>query len=341
MDMPLWVLVIGAVMTVVGLALAGKRIVFLFRLISSGQPAPDRIKGVTGKLGRALKTQLVEVFGQKKLLKWSIPGAAHFFVFWAFLILGTVYLEAYGAMISRDPSWHFLVFGTWGPLGFAQDFIAIMALVGIAVFWWIRMREAPSKLGRQSRFSGSHLGGAYLVLFMIFNVIWTLFLYRGAVAAYEQAGHGEEGDGFGKAAFLSHALGTVLPDSQTLIGVGLLLHIGIMLVFLVDVVNSKHLHIFVAPLNVLFSRRPVALGAVVPLTSRRQAGHPRRHRGHGRGRQPRHRQHRGLLVEGPARHGDLHRVRSLPEPVPGLEHREAAVAEDAHPQPARPRVRAR
>ncbi len=201
MDMPLWVLVIGAVMTVVGLALAGKRIVFLFRLISSGQPAPDRIKGVTGKLGRALKTQVVEVFGQKKLLKWSMPGAAHFFVFWAFVILGTVYLEAYGAMITRDPSWHFLVFGTWGPLGFAQDFIAIMALVGIAVFWWIRVREAPSKLGRQSRFSGSHLGGAYVVLFMIFNVVWTLFLYRGAVSAHEQAGHGEPGDGFGKAAF--------------------------------------------------------------------------------------------------------------------------------------------
>ena len=43
------------------------------------------------------------MFGQRKLLKWSVPGAAHFFVFWAFLILATVYLEAYGAL-SRDPS---------------------------------------------------------------------------------------------------------------------------------------------------------------------------------------------------------------------------------------------
>ena len=40
-----------------------------------------------------------------------------------------------------------------------------------------------------------------------------------------------------------------------------------MLAFLVIVLNSKHLHIFVAPLNVLFGRRPVALGAVKPLTS--------------------------------------------------------------------------
>ena len=40
-----------------------------------------------------------------------------------------------------------------------------------------------------------------------------------------------------------------------------------MLVFLVIVVHSKHLHIFVAPLNVMFGRQPVALGAAVPMMS--------------------------------------------------------------------------
>ena len=40
-----------------------------------------------------------------------------------------------------------------------------------------------------------------------------------------------------------------------------------MLVFLILVLNSKHLHIFLAPLNVLFGRRPVALGAAKPLMS--------------------------------------------------------------------------
>ena len=46
-----------------------------------------------------------------------------------------------------------------------------------------------------------------------------------------------------------------------------MLHIGVMLVFLIIVLNSKHLHIFVAPLNVMFGRRPVALGAAKPLMS--------------------------------------------------------------------------
>ncbi len=266
--MDLWVLIIGLAGTAVGLGLAGKRVVFLYRMITHGQPAPDRIAGVTGRIGLALKTQLVEVFGQKKLLKWSIPGTAHFFVFWAFLILGTVYVEAYGALLTRDEAFHFLFLGTFGPLGFLQDFIAVMCLLGLFAFWQIRLKNSPAKLERKSRFFGSHLGGAYLVLFMIFNVIWTLFLFRGAVAAHEKA-IGEEG--YGRWAFVSHALGQVLPDSSALIGVGLLLHIGVMLVFLVEVVNSKHLHIFLAPLNVLFSRRPVALGAVKPLMN---AGKP-------------------------------------------------------------------
>ncbi len=262
--MALWVLVVGVLGTVTALAITGRRVLYLFRLITSGQPAPDRVVGVTKRLGRAVATQVIEVFGQKKLLKWSIPGAAHFFVFWAFLILGTVYLEAYGILLSRNEHWAIPIVGHWDLLGFAQDLIALMCLLGIGTFALIRMKESPGRLGRQSRFSGSHTGGAWLVLFMIFNVIWTLFLFRGAAAAAHNFPYGD-------GAFVSTALGKILPDSSTLEGVGLLLHIGVMLVFLVDVVHSKHLHIFVAPLNVLFSRRPQALGAAKPLMN---AGKP-------------------------------------------------------------------
>ena len=240
-----------------------RRVVFLYRLITAGQPAPGRIEGVTGRLGAALKRQLVEVFGQRKLLKWSLPGAAHFFVFWAFVILASVYLEAYGALFDS----HFAIplIGRWAVLGFLQDFIALMALAGIITFAVIRLRNSPERLGRQSRFKGSHLGGAWVVLFMIFNVIWSLFLFRGAASALGNLP-------YKSGAFMSIAVGNWLDglDHGTvefLEHLGLLLHIGIMLVFLVDVVHSKHLHIFVAPLNVMFGRAPQALGAVVPMKS--------------------------------------------------------------------------
>ena len=262
-----WVLVIGLLMNVIALPIVARRVVFLNRLITSGQPAPGRVEGVTGRLGAAAKRQVVEVFGQKKLLKWSLPGAAHFFVFWAFLILGTVYIEAYGALFDED--FAIPVIGHWPVLGFLQDFIALMALAGIITFAIIRLRNSPERLGRRSRFKGSHLTGAWVVLFMIFNVIWSLFLFRGAASALGNLPY-ESG------AFVSIGIGNLLDGLshetlEVLEGIGLLLHIGVMLVFLVIVVHSKHLHIFVAPLNVMFGRQPMALGAAVPMMS---AGKP-------------------------------------------------------------------
>ncbi len=263
-----WVLIVGLLINAIALPIAARRGVWLYRLITSGQPDPRRVEGVTARVGQAAKTQVVEVFAQRKLLKWTVPGAAHFFVFWAFVILASVYVEAYGVLLISD-EFAIPIIGHWEVLGFAQDLIAVLALVSLGVFAQIRLKNAPEKLGRRSRFSGSHLGGAWMVLFMIFNVIWTMFLFRGAASA---AGNLPYDSG----AFVSVGLGNLLDGLSedaihTLEGIGLLLHIGVMLVFLVIVLNSKHLHIFVAPLNVMFKRQPVALGAARPLTS---AGKP-------------------------------------------------------------------
>ncbi|WP_030512313.1 (Fe-S)-binding protein [Microbispora rosea] len=260
----LWVAIVGLVATAVAVGLAGRRVLFLYRLATSGQPAPERIEYAKEHAGAEIKAQLVEVFGQRKLLKWTPSGTAHFFVMWAFFILLTVYIEAYGAVIqgaiTGHSDFHIPLIGTWPVLGFLQDFIAVACLLGLVAFTAIRIKNSPKKLGRGSRFSGSHLGGAWLVLFMIFNIIWTLFLARGAAAANGNFP-------YDSGAFASLAIGKVLPHSELLEQIALLLHIGLMLVFLVIVVNSKHLHIFTAPLNVLFSRRPDGMGPAQPMRS--------------------------------------------------------------------------
>ena len=209
------------------------------------------------------------------MLKWSVPGTAHFFVMWAFFILATVYLEAYGSLLKllftggEGPGLGDSIVGHWAVLGFLQDFIAVMALFGLVTFYVIRLRNAPKDLGRRSRFFGSHLGPAYFTLFMIFNVIWTMFLFRGASSALGNLP-------YDNGAFVSIGIGKLLDGLshstlEVLEGIGLLLHIGVMLVFLIFVLNSKHLHIFVAPLNVIFGREPVALGAAKPMMN---AGKP-------------------------------------------------------------------
>jgi Fe-S oxidoreductase len=258
------VMLIGLAGTVLTLAVAGRRVLFLYRLAMSGQPAPDRVLTVKRDPRGDVEVEVVEVLGQKKLLKWTVAGLAHFFVMWAFLLLASVYLEAYGALLT-DMKFHIPVIGTWAVVGFIQDFISVMCLLGIITFAIIRVRNSPKKLDRGSRFKGSHNGGAWVILFMIFNVLWTMFLFRGAASATGNLP-------YRSGAFVSIGVGKLMDGlgHSTLDAVekvGLLLHIGVMLIFLVIVLNSKHLHIFLAPINVMFKRRPDGLGAAQPMMS--------------------------------------------------------------------------
>jgi Fe-S oxidoreductase len=253
-------LVLGLLVTVAALAVAGRRMLFLYQLIRSGQPAPGRFDDI----GQRAKDQLREVFGQRRLLKWSVPGAAHFFTFWAFIVLAATILEAYGALFDRD--FAIPLIGHWALLGFLEDFFGTAVLVSLTVFSVIRLRHAPERQHRASRFYGSHTRAAWLVLFMIFNVIWTLFLYR---AAQINTGHFPfQEDGWW--AFASQAVARVLDPlgndaNDVLETVGILAQIGVVLGFLVLVVYSKHLHIFIAPLNVLTKREPDGLGPLLPM----------------------------------------------------------------------------
>ncbi len=257
---PLVRLVLGLAMTVAALAIAGRRVQYLYRLISSGQAAPGRLDGI----GQRAKGQLREVFGQRKLLQWSVPGVAHFLTFWGFIVLAATILEAYGALFDRD--FAIPLIGRWALLGFLEDFFAVAVLLGLATFSLIRLRQAPERRQRASRFYGSHTRAAWLVLFMIFNVIWTLLLYRGAqintgVFPFQE-------DGWW--AFASKATAELLEPlgeetNEVLETLGVLAQIGVVLGFLVLVVYSKHLHIFIAPLNVLTKREPKALGPLLPM----------------------------------------------------------------------------
>jgi Fe-S oxidoreductase len=253
-------MVIGLAVTVIVLAIAGRRAFWLYRLISSGQPAHDR----TDQLGARLRTQFVEVLGQRKLLKWSVPGLAHLFTMWAFIILLTVYIEAYGALF--DEKFSIPLIGHWAALGFLQDFIAVMVVISLAVFTVIRIRQAPDRRQRESRFYGSHTGPAWFILFMIFNVIWTLFFFRGVESA---AGNLPYTSGAWVSIGIGKLFAGLSPTALAVLeAIGLVLHIGVMLAFLIIVLYSKHLHIFVAPINVAAKRLPKGLGPLLPMESR-------------------------------------------------------------------------
>ena len=248
-------IVLGLGITVVMFAIAGRRFFWLYRLIGSGQPAvPNRF----GDVPKRAEAEVVEVAGQKKLLKWTVPGIAHFFTMWGFTILLLTIIEAYGALFVRD--FHIPGIGTWNWIGFLEDFFAVAVLCSLATFSIIRLKNNPKTKDRSSRFYGSHTGAAWLVLLAIFGVIATLLVYR---AAQVNTGNFP----FGWGAFASHGLAKLLAPLGTGVNsvietVALLLNVAIITGFLVFVSYSKHLHIFLAPINVAASRRPRALGAL-------------------------------------------------------------------------------
>ncbi len=271
-------IIIGLGTTIVFFAIAGRRFFWLSKLIRSGQSAPRRWQGFR----KVSETEVVEVAGQKKLLRWTVPGLAHFFTMWGFTILMTTILEAYGSLFDRNFRIPLVGHDNW--LAFTEDFFATAVLVSLVVFTIIRVKNAPSRKERASRFFGSHLGAAWAVLFMISMVIVTLLVYRGAQIntghfPFERADPqlakvplgGMTTQFFSTFAspwaFASHVVASWLAP----LGVGvnavveavfLLLNVAVIAGFLVFVSYSKHLHIFLAPINVGVSRRPRALGGL-------------------------------------------------------------------------------
>jgi Fe-S oxidoreductase len=250
-------LIVGLGGTAIIALLAVRRVLWLFKLVRSG----TSVTGRTNNVGSRVWAQVSEVFGQRKLLKWSVPGVAHFLTMWGFFILITVYIEAYGTLFT--PNFHIPIVGRWDALGFLQDFIALGVLAGITTFSIIRLRSEPKENGRSSRFYGSHTGGAWLILFMIFLVILSYSIFRGAAV---NTGNFPYGSG----AFFSHAMGALMHPLGTTANewietVALLVHIAVALIFLLIVLHSKHLHIFLAPINVTLKRLPDALGPLLPI----------------------------------------------------------------------------
>jgi Fe-S oxidoreductase len=250
---------IGVLMIVLALGIAGNRVWYLYRLAMSGQKvSPER----TSDHKAAATSVLKEVFGQTRLLQFTVPGVAHFLTFWGFILLVPTVIEGFGALFDQD--FHIPLIGKQPWLGFIEDLAVVGVLIGIVTFAIIRMVTSPKREGRRSRFFGSHLSTAWVVLFMISMVLLSLLLYRGAqynlgVFPFMDGG-----------AFASEWVAGLLEPlgeetNEILEHVFVLFAVGVLLGFLVLVVYSKHLHIFTSEPNVAFKRQPIALGALEPI----------------------------------------------------------------------------
>ncbi|HVV77680.1 MAG TPA: heterodisulfide reductase-related iron-sulfur binding cluster [Mycobacteriales bacterium] len=246
-------LIAGLAVTAIAFAVAGYRLLWLGRLVLAGAPIPpERKPNVLG----AVRAQLVDVLAQRKLFKLKGSGTAHAFTFWGFTVLFLTIIEAYGALFQRDFALPWI--GRSRALGLIEDIFAVAVTVALVIFTIIRIVRSPHRVGRKSRFYGSHVDQAYIVLGLIFLVMATLVLYRGAQISNGYFPY--QNDGWWP--FASKAVSYITPGGISFESAFVVAQIAVVVGFLVFLLYGKHMHIVTAPINASLKRHPKALGAL-------------------------------------------------------------------------------
>jgi Fe-S oxidoreductase len=228
---------LAAVIAVSG-SLFARRALLLTRLVRLGKPT-QRFDDVP----RRLRNEAVVVLGQRKLFQRLVPGLIHALIFWGFLVLFPTIVMALIAAVDRGATLPWL--GHQGWFALLVDLFAALVLAAVAAAAWIRKVQKPS------RFDGSHLGEADLILGLIALIVTTLLLWHASLIA---VGLNEWPAGWSP---ISHAISSAFgtgtwADVRERLFVWA--HVLLVAGFLAYLPHSKHLHIATAAINVWFGR---------------------------------------------------------------------------------------
>ncbi len=237
--------IIFVVLFLAALALFIVRVGKLITLLIRARPE-DRTDHIDDRIGEFF----LVVLGQSGVLRDPLPGIAHFFTFWGFIVvqLGLLNLifEAFNATLP--------VLGTSYVFAIILDAFIIFVFVALIFFAFRRAVLHPKQL--QSFLHGPWDG--YIILGLILAVIFTLALVEGfQYAAYATA----NGVAAANTSIVWTPIGAWLyplfrgmgtNDNTILFRIFWWTHVGIVMFFLIYLPRSKHLHLMATPFNVFF-----------------------------------------------------------------------------------------
>ncbi|NLU77977.1 (Fe-S)-binding protein [Micromonospora sp. HNM0581] len=255
--------ILAAAITAVAVWLAVRAVSKMVAVIRLGQPDPTR----SGDRARRTRTMLAETAGHTRMLRWSVVGAAHWFVMVGFVVLSLLVLEAYFEVVS--PTGGLPLVGGWTLYGLVTELIGILGVIGIGVLIAIRLANRPNRAGRRSRFTGSTMWQGYFVEAVVLAVLVMGFLIRGFKVATDHFEYPTW------ATPLSHAVGALLPAWESGVSVAALVKISISMTWVIvislNVTMGVAWHRFLAFPNIFFKRKPggagSGLGALRPMMS--------------------------------------------------------------------------
>ncbi|KAA1039278.1 (Fe-S)-binding protein [Macrococcus equipercicus] len=184
---------------------------------------------------------LVNVFGQKKLLKDKKSGTIHVMFFYGFLLVqfGAIDLIIKGLLPGKH-----LPFGPVYPLfTFFQELVTLMILVAVVWAFYRRYIEQLARLKRGWK--------AGLVLIFIGGLMLSVLFAN----AMQLLWHGESGVWSEPiASAIAAVFRFIQPAAAPLFFLFWWLHLLFLLAFLVYVPQSKHAHLIAGPANVYLNR---------------------------------------------------------------------------------------
>jgi Fe-S oxidoreductase len=234
------------VMTIAAFFLFGRRLFQLIRTLRRGRPEVR-----WDHLAKRVKLFVVYVFGQRRLFGERVIGAAHFWIFWAFVFFATSFfwnlvrglIPVLPIPYADEVRW----------MSVPMEILAVLGLVGIGVAAARRYLFTPVSLERT--------WDASLVLGLIAVLLVTFLAGQGFAARAEE--HAVAWSPVGTLlgdAFAS--LGIAASTAEPLYGWMWWIHMITVLGFLAFLPYSKHGHLLFGPFGVFFaSLEPGAMPA--------------------------------------------------------------------------------
>jgi Fe-S oxidoreductase len=224
---------------VVLLALLAAIGVFCWRVYSllwinlrRGQPS-----GPFKNWGERIKGVIVYVGAQLRLFRFLIPGTAHFFIFWGFIILSLTILQAIveGLLAFVNPHFILPVIGRFGPLALMQDLLATLVVIAVIYGLYLRIFVNPE------RYKGSHKSQGIVVLLFILTIMVSLLVMNGIRI---NLGDDELRAWRPVSTIVGRLFSGLGPGPQKIIGeFAYWIHLGIVFLFLTELPEGKHFHV--------------------------------------------------------------------------------------------------
>lgn len=196
------------------------------------------------KRDERIQSIMVNVFGQKKLLKDKKSGAIHVMFFYGFLL---VQLGALDFIIKGIvPGAHLPLGPLYGLFTFFQEIVTLVILTAVV---WAFYRRYIEKLVRLKR--GWKSG---LVLLFIGSLMLSVLIGNGMWLIWQ-----EEVNGLSGTEPIASFIALVFAGLSTPVVIGLFyamwwIHLLVLLAFLVYVPQSKHAHLIAGPVNTYVHR---------------------------------------------------------------------------------------